>query len=57
MFKEVGGRYLTVGSDAHFAKDVAADFETARQMALEAGFRHIALYEDRKPILVPIDEE
>ena len=57
MFKEVGGRYLTIGSDAHFAKDVAADFETARQMALEAGFRHIALYEDRKPILVPIDED
>lgn len=47
MFKEAGGRYLTVGSDAHLAKDVGADFDTARRMALEAGFRHIALYEQR----------
>ena len=56
MFKEVGGRYLTVGSDAHLAKDVGADFDIAREMALEAGFRHIALYENRKPILICIDE-
>ena len=56
MFKEAGGRYLTVGSDAHLAKDVGADFDTARQMALEAGFRHIALYEQRKPILVSVED-
>ena len=56
MFKEAGGRYLTVGSDAHLSKDVGADFDTARQMALEAGFRHIALYEQRKPILVSIED-
>ena len=41
---------------AHLAKDVGADFDTAREMALEAGFRHIALYEKRKPILICIDE-
>ena len=56
MFKEAGGRYLTVGSDAHLAKDVGADFDTARQMALVAGFRHIALYEQRKPILVSVED-
>ena len=54
MFKEAGGRYLTVGSDAHLSKDVGADFDTAREMALEAGFRHVALYEQRKPLLISI---
>lgn len=47
---------MTVGSDAHLAKSVGADFDTARRMALEAGFRHIALYEQRKPILVSVED-
>lgn len=55
MFAEVGGRYITVGSDAHFAEDVGADFDIACKMILDAGFRHIALYEKRLPILQEID--
>lgn len=49
LYRSLGGEILTVGSDAHYARDVAADFNIAREMALEAGFRYLAVYEKRVP--------
>lgn len=48
-YREMGGEILTLGSDSHATKDVGADIPQAMQMARDAGFTHIAVYEGRKP--------
>lgn len=48
LYHELGGEILVAGSDAHRVWDVGADLETARLLALEAGFTRLALYENRK---------
>lgn len=56
-FKEMGGRYVTVGSDAHFAEHLAADIEKAYEAALEAGFECITFFQKRTPMLMKIEKE
>ena len=56
-FKEMGGRYITVGSDAHFAEHLAADIEKAFEVALEAGFECITFFQKRTPMLMKIEKE
>lgn len=46
-FRELGGETVTVGSDAHTARDVGADFEIARQLLTDAGFKYYATFEKR----------
>ena len=53
-FKELGGRIITVGSDAHRPEQIAFRFDTAYKMLREAGFDQIALFNDRKPEFVKI---
>lgn len=55
LYRKLGGEILTVGSDAHCRQDIAADFEQARLIALEAGFRRIALYRNRRCSFYSID--
>ncbi len=50
MYGELGGEIITVGSDAHKAQDVGADFETAYEMLNQAGFNRIACYERHKVV-------
>ena len=47
LFREMGGEVLTIGSDAHRACDIAANFKDARALALEAGFTSLATFEGR----------
>ncbi len=54
-FYDLGGRYITIGSDAHLAEDVGADLDVAAQLAFQAGFREYTIYIERKPITIPID--
>lgn len=37
-FHELGGQFITLGSDAHFAKDVGAGLAEAARLAQDAGF-------------------
>lgn len=48
-FKELGGKILTVGSDAHVAKDLGSYFGEAYELAEAAGFDEIAVFHDRVP--------
>lgn len=48
-YRELGGRIITVGSDAHRAQDVASDFERGRQVLLDCGFTEYAVYRNRQP--------
>ncbi len=57
LYRSLGGKILVIGSDAHRACDVAADFDAARELALAAGFTKLALYEDRKPSFYSIADQ
>ena len=54
-FKELGGRYVTIGSDAHRWADIGAGVEEGIALAAKAGFTHFAVYEQRRPRLLPIE--
>ncbi len=56
-FKELGGKYVTVGSDAHYAEHLAADIDKAYNCALEAGFDCITFFQKRTPIQMRIEVE
>lgn len=53
-FKEAGGEYVTIGSDAHRAGDIGAGIEEGMALAAVAGFKYITLYQDRIPVQIPL---
>lgn len=48
-YNELGGEIITIGSDAHKAKDVAADFKRARELLKDAGFRAVTSFRGGTP--------
>lgn len=54
-FKELGGERITIGSDAHKAKDIGCGVEQAMGIAVDCGFNFITLYQNRVPIMIPIE--
>lgn len=54
LFRELGGEYITVGSDAHSAHDVGNRIADAYDMVLQAGFKYVTLYQHRAPLSVKI---
>lgn len=53
-FHQLGGKYVTFGSDAHSADRIAADFDTAVQIAKSAGFNCLTYYNKREPVCIKI---
>lgn len=47
-YHELGGLPPTIGSDAHSAGDMAADFDKAEEALREAGFRSYSIFRKRK---------
>lgn len=56
-FKELGGKLVTVGSDAHYAEHLAMNIDKAYKAALDAGFNSIAFFQRRTPMLMKIENE
>lgn len=54
-YRELGGKLITVGSDAHYAEHLGADIDKAYETALRCGFTEVAVYQDRTPTLIPIE--
>jgi histidinol-phosphatase (PHP family) len=54
-FKELGGKYVTFGSDAHYASDLCAGMDTAYDTMKQAGFEEFTIFQKRTPITVPIE--
>ena len=50
-YKECGGEYLTLGSDAHDPADVAKGIREVVPLLKTAGFDRVATYEKRKPVM------
>jgi len=54
LYRNLGGKIITVGSDSHNRKDIGEGFEKSIKMLKEAGFSQIALYRERKPCFYDI---
>lgn len=54
-FRELGGAYVTIGSDAHRWADVGAGIEEGIALAQRVGFSHFTIFEKRVPRLIPIE--
>ena len=54
-FREFGGEYVTVGSDAHYAEDLGKGVNEGMKVAQEAGFSHVTLFQGRTPLPIPIE--
>ncbi len=46
-YRDLGGEVLVLGSDGHCPEHIAFGFDTARDIALTAGFHRIARFENR----------
>ena len=53
-YRELGGKIITVGSDAHVPEDIGSDFSCARQLLVEAGFTHYYIFKERMPYALPL---
>ncbi len=53
-FKELGGEYVTIGSDGHRSVDVGKNIQDGMQIAADAGFEQFALYLSRTPMLIDL---
>lgn len=54
-FKELGGEYITVGTDSHSVDFVGKGIREGIEVAQKAGFTHYTFYENHQPILIPIE--
>ena len=53
-FHDLGGKYITIGTDAHNAKDVGKGIELGFEVAKNAGFTHYTIFENHLPILIEL---
>lgn len=54
-FKELGGRYITFGSDAHYADDIAKGMDEAYDAIKAAGFENITMFQSHTPLELKIE--
>ena len=52
MFKEVGGKYVTLGSDAHKVERLSSGIELGKKLLKDCGFDDYYYFEKRKPYKV-----
>ncbi len=50
----LGGRLVTIGTDAHVTKNIDAGFNEARAMLKNIGFENYHYYKNRKPVSVKL---
>ncbi len=53
-FKELGGKYITGGSDSHFAEKILQGVDRGYEIALESGFDCITIFKNRQPQMIKI---
>lgn len=56
LYKKLGGEILTIGSDAHFSKDVGEGLKDGIELAKAAGFSYMTIFNARTPYWIKIDD-
>lgn len=54
LFKKLGGKYITIGSDAHFADKTGQGISAGMKTAYDCGFRYFTVYKDHEPMQIEI---
>lgn len=54
-FKELGGQYVTIGTDAHECGFVGKGIETGIALAKKCGFKYYTIFENHTPVCIDID--
>ena len=54
-FHDMGGRYITLGTDAHCAVMVGKGIKEGIKVAKQAGFTHYTVFEKHQPKLIPFE--
>lgn len=55
-FRELGGEFLTLGSDAHFTEHVGAGIDRGYEIAENCGFEYVTYFRNRKAVQVKIEK-
>ncbi len=55
-YRELGGKIITIGSDAHKADDLGSNFDIALNILENVGFDEVTFYHKRKPKFIKIKE-
>ena len=53
-YRELGGRLVTLGSDAHFPERIGACFDIAADILKEAGFSEYCVFRKHEPLFLPL---
>ena len=53
-YRELGGEIISLGSDSHDADRVGFNFERTTALVSRCGFRYLAHFDKRKPVMLPI---
>ncbi|MEX1376443.1 MAG: histidinol-phosphatase HisJ family protein [Eubacteriales bacterium] len=53
-YRELGGEILTIGSDAHVLHEIGKEYDRARQIAIDAGFKYICVFKNLKPEFIAL---
>lgn len=54
-FKKIGGKYITIGSDSHYADRIGQGIEKGYEIAVKSGFNSVTKFVKREPILINIE--
>ncbi len=54
-YRELGGKLVTLGADAHCTADLAQGIDEGMELLKAAGFREFAVYVNRKPVMLPLE--
>ncbi len=54
LYRQLGGEILTVGSDAHVPENIGKGIQAGYELAREAGFRYLTIYQGRKPQFIKL---
>ena len=54
-FHDMGGKYVTVGSDSHYYNKVSLGIKEGYNILLECGFEQFTIFKKREPILMNIE--
>lgn len=54
LYRECGGQILTIGSDAHYCRDVGSYIKEGMLLARETGFSRLTRFEKRVPVFIDI---
>lgn len=54
LFRELGGKIISVGSDAHKVRDLGANISDGIELAKTAGFNEICYFKKRQPVFIRI---